>query len=174
MMYSNSKEIDKNISNNKKTKSVIAIIVACFIVSLLALIVFRYNITKVSKINADNYKITNTNDYVFSINNVIKENEKLTIEGYLYKNGVDIKIIATHMILKDNDGNYYKMPTYVKYQEELVGNNNYGWAGFVSILNTKKFNINDNYKLYMLSSINNEELLIDTNISLKEAIENVR
>ena len=173
MMYSNSKDINKNISNSKTTKSVVLIIVACFVVSLLALVVFRYNITKISKINVNDYKIANTNDYVFSIDNVVKENEKLTIEGYLYKNNVDINIIEAHMVLKDSNGNYYKIPTYVKYLKALVGNNNYGWAGFVSTLNTKKINTNDDYKLYMLSSINNEELLIDTNISLKEAIENV-
>ena len=173
MMYSNSKEFNKNTANNKTTKSVIIIIITCFVVSLLALVVFRYNITKISKINVNDYKIVDTDDYVFSIDNVVKENEKITIEGYLYKNGVDIKTIATHLVLKDNSDNYFKIPTYVKYQEELVGNNNYGWAGFVSTLNTKRFNINDNYKLYILSSINNEELLIDTNVSLEEVIENV-
>lgn len=163
------------ISNKKNTKSVIVLLSTLFVFSLLFLLLFVFNVTRISKIDINNYDVVSSDDYVFSIKECKLKDNVINIEGFIYKKNIDIKTNATHLVFKDKKDNYYKLPTYIFFDEEMVKENDYGWSGFVSTFKTNsKINMEEDFNIFVLSSINNEDKLVDLKLTSREVLENVK
>lgn len=152
-------------------KKTISWIIALIIIAVLLCLVFVCNITFNRTINVSNYEIVNTDSYKYEIESVERDNSKLTISGYFYTTKEETMIVHNFLILKDEATNkYYKVPTYMIYREDIneesLKEDNYHWAGFESIISSGQgININNNYHLYILSTVNEKSSLVDLDIN---------
>lgn len=158
------------MKNKNKIKTAFLMLFIGVIISILLCGLFVFNVTRKVTIDINNYKIEKLNDnYLYDIN-AVKTNNKYSIEGYLYKKNTNINTSSIHVVIKDEDNKYYKMPTYVVYLENItndISNTSInGWFGFKTIINGCDVNSN----LYILENINSEEILIDLNIKLGDIV----
>lgn len=146
-------------------------IVSLIVIAFLLCLIFVLNITFNRTINVSNYEIVNSVGYKYEIENYYIEDNKLIISGYFYTTKEETLTVNNFLVLKDETTDkYYKVPTYMIFREDIkeetLKEKNYPWAGFKSIItNSQGLNINNNYHLYILSSINDETSLVDLGIN---------
>ncbi len=155
------------ITEEKKIKTIKIFLLMFMLLSIILCCVFVLNIKLTRKVDVSNYKKVSIDDnYMYDLK-INKENNKHIIEGYICDINTSIKTSSIHIVLEDENGCFYQIPTYVIYREDLNGvvhnNNELGWSGFKS--EVKNFN---NCKIYLLLNINEDTKLINMNKEIKD------
>lgn len=147
----------------EKRKNIIIFYAINLFVSLVFVFVFVNNVKKVVVLDTKNYIKQDINSmYSFKIE-LIESNK---IKGYFYKTNEETLKAKAHLILIDENDIYYRMPTYITFDEKYNG-----WSGFVSIFNSNDFDLtSNNYKIALLVNIDDEEVIVNLKLETKELI----
>lgn len=155
--------------NNKEkgSKYIIYIIIVGIIVSIILCFIFMFNITRIKKINPNNYKyVSVNNEYVYKIV-CEKENNYAVISGYLYKKINNVNSISSRIVIKSSD-KYYMVPTTTLYIQEFEtneDNNRIAWSGFKA-----RSTFDNDSQILILFENNGEYELIDLLSNLEDII----
>lgn len=144
------------------------------VVSLFFATVYYESIYKIKKINIKNIKVldlkSENKKFPYYIDKVEKHNKKIFIEGWILKKGEDNIYINRVLVLKDSQGNYYKLFTKSTIRREISAwfknEHNYDRTGIISTIKINK-NIKYPLDIYFLIQDNNEKILINTNYRIE-------
>lgn len=137
-------------------------IVISLIIILLICIVINISYSYALEIKIDE-NLENVQNVKFKIENMEKENTKLYIKGFAYKEGEDVKNFKNSIIIKNIENNkYYKIPTSMKINNDLKKDYDYSRGGFEAKINLKTLKSGE-YEIYILYQSNKENTVIKTN-----------
>ena len=152
-----------------KKKIYIFFLISIFL-SLLFTINHYHSIYKLEKINVKDIKEINLKSenekFPYYIDKIEKYGKKIFIEGWIVKKGEDNFYINRVIVLRDSQGNYYKLFTKSTIRREVStwfkNEYNYDRTGLISIIKINK-TIKYPLNIYFLVQDNDEKILINTN-----------
>lgn len=144
-------------------------IVILIIFTFILTIYLSYKITPA--INITKYDLDN-NTIQFYIDDINIKGNALSIFGWAFKIGEDIKLYKSNYVLYDEmEDKYIKLNTKMvirpEVAEKLEINNDIKHCGMHSMVDIKNFDKNHTYKLYILYENNNNKLLKNTDKEIK-------
>lgn len=147
------------------TSILLLFIVVNFLGLLFALIVF-YDKQNIHKINNEDY-IETKGDISYVIDSVDYNEDSISIIGWAYKMGQDIKNYDTEIVLNNITTNeFITIPTDMVIRKDVTeffnDGFNYDCSGFSSKVLNRKLNRNDTYNIYILYRNDSHNYLIKT------------
>ena len=142
-------------------------IIAIIIVSSVFVVFSVSNIVIKPISLPENIKIADSEDYVFFIDEVTVDEDNIYFSGWIYKKNVSTKRSEIRILLKDDDGKYYFIPTEIKHRpdvteyfkaekESVYGL--YDWSGFTSKGKIRFSNLkHGEYDVYALCNFFSDE-----------------
>lgn len=155
-----------------KNKLLIYTIAIFFIVFIILFFIFKNNISYIKKININEFDVYSRDKFIFEIYENSIDDEIYEIKGYIYEeNNENVKISSIWLVLAKDNSEALVIPTYVTYIEDnKINDVDYGWSGFVSYIDENKIQIDNDYKIYLLTEFNEQEKLVDLDLKLSEII----
>lgn len=167
----------KKYQNNK---TVIIILIVGFVLFLVIWNVLVYFDTRVivsdyngleAETAADGYVIT-IQELSYESESVIEE-DKISIRGWIVKQGVEIDNISLHVVFRNTTNNtWYVLPTTIEERPDVTEYFNdgldYDYCGFYASAPNEEISADEyDFEIYILMVLNEEQYFVDTETTLK-------
>ena len=166
----------KDINYYQSKKFIMSFMIVMIAVIICICIFMSCHEMRIKVIDVSEYE-TETDNIQFKVKKAkIKKRKSeissVEISGWCVKKGVPTNNIAMHVLLKNSEGIYYILPTYISADQEVTGKINdginYDNSTFnVSLLNVNKLSAKDKYELFLLYEIEDSSYLVSLDKKIK-------